>query len=64
MDCLSDNFIQIGKSFIINTDCIVDINISNKEITLNNGEVLKYSRKYANDMEEILNGKYINNVNN
>ena len=60
LDCLSDNFIQISKSFIINTDYIVDINISNKEITLNNGEVLKYSRKYANDMEEILNGKYIN----
>ena len=55
-NCLTENFIQISKSFIINLDYITSINESTKIISLKNGEDLKYSTKYVKDIGGILNG--------
>lgn len=56
LDCLSDNFIQINKSYIVNKNFIVDINTLHKDIRLNNGQVFKYSTKFIKDIGGILNG--------
>lgn len=56
IDCLTENFVQISKSFIINKDYINSINESTKTISLRNGEKLKYSTKYIADIGGILNG--------
>lgn len=56
INCLTVNFIQISKSFIINRDYIISINESTKTISLKNGENLKYSAKYVDDIGGILNG--------
>lgn len=55
-NCLTENFLQISKSFIINLDYITSINESTKVISLRNGENLKYSAKYVKDIGGILNG--------
>ena len=55
-NCLTENFLQISKSFIINLDYITSINESTKIISLKNGEDLKYSTKYVKDIGGILNG--------
>ena len=62
--CLPDNFLQISKSFIINTNYITDININNKVINLNNGQSYKYSKKYINDIGGFLNGENNRIINN
>lgn len=56
INCLTENFIQISKSFIINKDYITSVNESTKTISLRNGEKLKYSAKYIKDLGGILNG--------
>ncbi len=56
LNCLSDNFIQINKSFIINKNFIISVNESTKTITLTNGEKLKYSTKYIEDLGGTLYG--------
>lgn len=50
LGCLPDNFVQIAKSFIINKNFIFAINHSNKQITLSNNSVLKYSNKFINNL--------------
>lgn len=50
LGCLPDNFIQISKSFIVNTDYILSINNSKKTIILNNNTVLKFSNKFFNNL--------------
>lgn len=63
-DCLADNFLQINKSYIINTNYITDINTVKKEIRLKNSNVLNYSKKYILDIGRILNGRNNQNINN
>lgn len=62
--CLSDNFFQINKSYIINKSFIVDINTVHKDIRLKNGQVLKYSTKYIKDIGGIFNGRCNQSINN
>lgn len=63
LDCLPENFVQINKSFIVNIHFILDINITHKEIKLQNGQLLKYSSKFVDNIGGILNGRNNKNVN-
>lgn len=53
LDCLTGNFLQVSKSFIINTAYISDINHSNKIITMINNNKIKYSKNYLKNMEDL-----------
>lgn len=62
--CLPDNFLQINKSFIVNTNNITDINTTNRLVNLDNGQSYKYSKKYINDIGGFLNGENNRIINN
>lgn len=53
LDCLTENFIQISKSFIVNKEYIVNVYERNKTVILKNNEELIYSRKYIDNIEKI-----------
>lgn len=52
LDLLTENFIQISKSFIVNKVYIVDINSKTRQIILNNKQELFFSKKYITDIEK------------
>ncbi len=51
-DCLTDNFIQISKSFIVNKEFVVNAYEKNKIIILKNNEELYYSKKYIHEIDK------------
>ena len=54
LDCLTENFIQISKSFIVNKAYIVDVNVRSKQVILKNKKELVFSKKYIHDIDKVL----------
>ncbi len=50
LSCLTDNFIQISKSYIVNRNHIVCVHEKTKTIILKNKQELKYSTKFLPDL--------------
>lgn len=60
---LPDNFIRCHKSYIVNTDNIVNINTNKNEIILHNKCTCGIGPKYKNNLMEVLkHGNFSNNM--
>ena len=60
---LPDNFIRCHKSYIVNTDNIVNINTNKNEIILHNQCTCGIGPKYKNNLMEVLkHGNFSNNL--
>lgn len=60
---LPDNFIRCHKSYIVNTDNIVNINTNKNEIILHNKCTCGIGPKYKNNLMEVLkHGNFSNNL--